>query len=206
MRLQNTSVGRCSEIHLKTFQPVWKKTKRSKRKEQRERRKINKNKCAHHPGRKKYAQIRHTFIHSTILILITFQVLSIKGTAVNKTNKIPAFRAFILVEEEGQQTTWDNDKYLEDKLSRGTTDSKLKKDSKKSDRRTEIRLTGRKQPRRNLEKSVLDRGNSKFKGPKTWTHLARSRNRNAREFLGSPVVSAACFHCRGPRFNPWLGN
>ena len=52
-------------------------------------------------------------------------------------------------------------------MSRGTTDSKLKKDSKKSDRRTEIRLTGRKQPRRNLEKSVLDRGNSKFKGPKT---------------------------------------
>ena len=170
MRLQNTSVGRCSEIHRKTFQPVWKKTK-SKRKEQRERRKNNKNKCAHHPGRKKYAQIRRAFIHSTMLILITFQVLCIKGTAVNKTNKIPAFRAFILVEEERQQTTWDNDKLLEDKLSRGTTDSKSK-DSKKSDRTTKIRLTGRKQPCGNLEKSVPDRGNSKLKGPKTWTHLA----------------------------------
>ena len=155
--------------------------------------------------RKKYAQIRHAFIHSTIP-LITFQVLSIKGTAVNKTNKIPAFRVFFLVEGERQQTTWDNDKYLEDKLSRGTTYSKLKKDSKKSDKRTEIRLTRRKQPSGNLEKSVPNRGNSKFKGPKTWTHLACSRNRNAREFLGNPVVSAACFHCRGARFNPWLGN
>ena len=26
------------------------------------------------------------------------------------------------------------------------------------------------------------------------------------EFPGDPVVRAPCFHCRGPIFNPWLGN
>ena len=25
------------------------------------------------------------------------------------------------------------------------------------------------------------------------------------EFPGGPVVKTLCFHCRGPRFNPWLG-
>ena len=26
------------------------------------------------------------------------------------------------------------------------------------------------------------------------------------DFPGSPVVRTQCFHCPGPRFNPWLGN
>ena len=26
-----------------------------------------------------------------------------------------------------------------------------------------------------------------------------------RDFPGGPVVRTLCFHCRGPRFNPWLG-
>ena len=25
------------------------------------------------------------------------------------------------------------------------------------------------------------------------------------EFPGGPVVKTLCFHCQGPRFNPWLG-
>ena len=27
-----------------------------------------------------------------------------------------------------------------------------------------------------------------------------------REFPGCPVVRTQCFHCWGPRFNPWSGN
>ena len=27
-----------------------------------------------------------------------------------------------------------------------------------------------------------------------------------REFPGGPVVRTLCFHCRGHRFEPWLGN
>lgn len=26
------------------------------------------------------------------------------------------------------------------------------------------------------------------------------------EFCGGPVVRTVCFHCRGSRFNPWLGD
>ena len=26
------------------------------------------------------------------------------------------------------------------------------------------------------------------------------------EFPGIPVVRTLCFHCSGPRFNPWSGN
>ena len=26
------------------------------------------------------------------------------------------------------------------------------------------------------------------------------------ELPGSPVVRTPCFHCRGPGFDPWLGN
>ena len=26
------------------------------------------------------------------------------------------------------------------------------------------------------------------------------------EFPGGPLVRTLCFHCQGPRFNPWLGN
>ena len=29
---------------------------------------------------------------------------------------------------------------------------------------------------------------------------------NNRDFPGSPVVRTLCFHCRGHRFNPCLGN
>ena len=25
------------------------------------------------------------------------------------------------------------------------------------------------------------------------------------EFLGSPLVRTLCFHCQGPRFDPWWG-
>ena len=28
----------------------------------------------------------------------------------------------------------------------------------------------------------------------------------SREFPGGPVVRILRFHCRGPRFNPWMGN
>ena len=27
-----------------------------------------------------------------------------------------------------------------------------------------------------------------------------------RDFLGNPVAKTPCFYCKGPRFNPWLGN
>ena len=26
------------------------------------------------------------------------------------------------------------------------------------------------------------------------------------DFPGGPVIRTACFHCRGNRFDPWLGN
>ena len=29
---------------------------------------------------------------------------------------------------------------------------------------------------------------------------------NQGDFPGGPVVRAPSFHCRGPRFDPWLGN
>ena len=31
-------------------------------------------------------------------------------------------------------------------------------------------------------------------------------SQKSQEFSGSPVVRTLCSHCRGPRFNPWLGN
>ena len=32
------------------------------------------------------------------------------------------------------------------------------------------------------------------------------RTIGVRDFPGSPVVKTPCFHCRGRRFDPWVGN
>ena len=32
------------------------------------------------------------------------------------------------------------------------------------------------------------------------------KKKETREFPGGPVVRTPCSHCRGPRFNSWLGN
>ena len=31
-------------------------------------------------------------------------------------------------------------------------------------------------------------------------------NRSYKDFPGGPVARTPCFHCRGHRFDPWLGN
>lgn len=139
----------------------------------------------------------HSFIQQ-YCILITFQVLCPMRYSSEQDKQDPCFQSFHSSRKERQQTTWDNDKYLEDKLSRGTTDSKSK-DSKKSDRRTKIRLTGRKQPCGNLEKTVPDRGNSKLKGPKRLEHAWHVQET---EMPGNSLavqwIGAAHFHCRSP--------
>ena len=33
-----------------------------------------------------------------------------------------------------------------------------------------------------------------------------TEKKKVRNFLGGPVVKTLCFHCRGYRFDPWLGN
>ena len=35
---------------------------------------------------------------------------------------------------------------------------------------------------------------------------ATVRKQKSRESPGGPVVRTPHFHCRGPRFDPWLGN
>ena len=39
-----------------------------------------------------------------------------------------------------------------------------------------------------------------------WYQGNANKNQLGRDFPGGPVVKALCFHCRGHRYDSWLGN